>query len=208
MQLLIVFWQRDFGACLTQVFSHDWPWALPPACQPSLQRGVRGVSPRLKKKSASLFLPRSPPFVSRSLFLSFSFPPSAALSLAPVLADPPYPAGGPSLPGRRQADTPYLHDLPPGRRVHVLGSYWQPLLSYFEGGYSLFGRRTPLTREAPPPYSKGGPPPYSKGGHSLPERRILLTRKADIPYSRGGYSLLGRRILLTRACGCWCGVLA
>ena len=95
-------------------FSHDWPWALPAACQPSLQRGVRGVSPRLKKKQRPpLFLPRSPPFVSRSsLFLSFSFPPSAALSLAPVLADPPYPAGGPSLPGRRtllirQAGPPY-----------------------------------------------------------------------------------------------------
>ena len=47
-------------ACLTQVFRMDgWPWALPAACQPSLQRGVRGVSHRLKKRSASLPLPRS-----------------------------------------------------------------------------------------------------------------------------------------------------
>ena len=38
-------------------FSHDWPWALPTACQPSLQRGVRAVSPRLKERTQEALLP-------------------------------------------------------------------------------------------------------------------------------------------------------
>ena len=88
--------QRDFGACLADPgFSHDWPWALPAACPPSLYGGVRGVSPRLKKKSASLSLPRSPPSASLSLSLSLFLIPSFCC---------PFPGScsrGPSLPGRR-----------------------------------------------------------------------------------------------------------
>ena len=55
-------------------------------------------------------------------------------------------------------------------------------------GPSLPGRRTPLTRQADPPYPAGGP--------SLPGRRALLTRQADPPYRPGRRtlpSLPGRR---------------
>ena len=52
------------------------------------------------------------------------------------------------------------------------------------GGYSLLERRVLLTRAADLP--------YSRGGYSLPERR-----EADTPYSRGGYSLLERWTFLT-----------
>ena len=67
---------------------------------------------------------------------------------------------------------------------------------YPEGGPSLLGRRTLLTRgrrvfltarEADTPH----PSPLG--------RRILRTREADTPHSGGGYSSLGRRILV-RAC--------
>jgi hypothetical protein len=53
-----------------------------------------------------------------SLFLSLSFPPSAALSLAPVLADPPSRARGPPRPGRRALLTPQAG---PPRRTRQAG---------------------------------------------------------------------------------------
>ena len=102
------------ACCLTQVFRMTGPGPCPPPANQACSGGSGGFPPGSKEKEASPFLPRSPPFVSRSLFLSLSFPPSAALSLAPVLAGPPYPTGGPFLPDRRalltltrQADTPY-----------------------------------------------------------------------------------------------------
>jgi len=153
-------WMPDPG------FSHDWPWALPASFQPSLHRGVRGVSPRLtKNKGPPLFLPRSSALrlslLSLSLFLlpSFCCPFPGSCSRGPSLpgrwtlltrqADPSYPAGGPPLPGSRQADTPYL---PSGRAADSRCI----LLSYSEGGCSLLGRRILLTREVDTPYSGGG----------------------------------------------------
>ena len=73
--------------CLTpRVFLHDWPRALPAACQPGLQRGVRGVSPRLKKRIQEALLPHS------------GDGPSLLERRTPLVrkADPPYPKGGPS----------------------------------------------------------------------------------------------------------------
>ena len=107
-----------------------------------------------QKQGLFLFLPRSPPLASRSLCPAFSFPPFAALSLALVLADPPYPAGGPSLPGRRAL-----------------------LTRQAAGGYSLLTAReagTPYTLLSLLPREAGTP--YSEGGYY--ERR-----KADTTYS-------------------------
>ena len=60
--------------------------ALPAACQPGLQRGVRGVSPRLKKRIEEALLPHS------------GDGPSLLERRTPLVrkADPPYPKGGPS----------------------------------------------------------------------------------------------------------------
>ena len=156
--------RRSFWCLPDPGFSHDWPWALPTACQPSLQRGVRGVSPRLKKKQRPSPLPPSLSalrlsLLSLSLFLlpSFCCPFPGSCSRGPSLpgrrtlltrqADPPYPAGGPC---------PY----PAGRT---------PLARQAAGGYSLLTAR-------------------SGGGYSLLGRRALLTQKADTPYPKGGYS--------------------
>ena len=126
-------------------FLHDCPWALPAACQPSLQRGVRGVSPRLKKR-----VPPPSSLAPRPLSLALSFSLSHSLLLLPFpwllfsrtlltrQADPPYPAGGPPLPGRRQAGTPYLPG-PFGRRALLRTR--EADTSYSGGGYFLRGGR-------------------------------------------------------------------
>ena len=74
------------AACLAQVFRMTGPGPYPPPANQACSGGSGGFPPGSRRRVP-------PPLVSRSsLFLSFSFPPSAALSLAPVLADPPYPA--------------------------------------------------------------------------------------------------------------------
>ena len=71
-----------------------WPWALSAACHPGLQRGARGVSPRLKKTTQGAFMPHSrggPPSLERRppsrplplfLFLARSSSPSRPLSIS------------------------------------------------------------------------------------------------------------------------------
>ena len=63
-----------------------WPQGAPAACQPGLQRGVRGVSPRPKKGIPDASLPHS------------GDGPSLLERRTPLVrkADPPYPKGGPS----------------------------------------------------------------------------------------------------------------
>ena len=107
-------------------------WGFSRSLPPRPAVGGPGGSPRLRK-GPSHFRPRSPPYVSlsrsRSLSLSYSLLllPFPWLLFSRTLltrqADPPYPAGGPSLPGRRalltrQADPPYPTGGPslPGRR--------------------------------------------------------------------------------------------
>ena len=66
------------------------PMVLPAACQPSLQRGVRGVPPRLMKKIKVASLPHSkggPPLPGRRILLTRE-------------ADTPYSKGGPPSPER------------------------------------------------------------------------------------------------------------
>ena len=136
-------------------FSHGWPWALPAACQPSLQRGVRGVSPRLKK--------RVPPPSSRtprplSLALSFSLSHSLLLLPFPWLlfsrtplsrqADPPYPAGGPSLPGRR-ARPPAASPPYPAGGPSLAGRRPRPSLPGRQAALDAGALRPPWPRFAP-----------------------------------------------------------
>ena len=87
--------------CLTRAFWMAGP-RVPAACQPGLERGVRGVSPRLKKRIEEALLPHSkggPPLPEGRTPLTRK-------------ADPPYPKGGPPLPerraflGTRKADPP------------------------------------------------------------------------------------------------------
>ena len=149
-------WGYGFFRVLRQtpVFRMTGPGLCPPPANQACSGGSGGFPPG-SKKGPSFFLPRSPPFVSRSLFLSLFLSHSLLLLPFPWLlfsrtlptrqADPPYPAGGPPLPDRR----------------------------------ALF------TRQADPPYPAGGPSlltareadtPYSRGGYSLLGRRILPTR--------------------------------
>ena len=106
---------------------HMWPFFQLNVKSPP----VGGLLIRIRAPSPAEGCARKsrPAFVSRSLFLSLSFDTHSLLLLPfPWLlfsrtlltrqADPPYPAGGPSLPGRRIL-------LPP----------------YSEGGYPLLGRR-------------------------------------------------------------------
>ena len=122
--------------CLTRAFWMAGP-RVPAACQPGLERGVRGVSPRLKKGIEEALLPHSkggPPLPEGRTPLTRK-------------ADPPYPKGGPPLPERRafltrKAGTPYSRG---GCTLYSRAREADTL--YSQGGYSLLGRRILLTRE-------------------------------------------------------------
>ena len=145
--------------CLTRAVWMAGP-RVPAACQPGLKRGVRGVSPRLKKRIEEALLPHSkggPPLPEGRTPLTRK-------------ADPPYPKGGPPLPERRafltrKAGTTYSQG---GYSLLERRMYSLLERPSSRGGYSLLARRILLTRKADTPYSE-------------------VTRKADTPYSRGGY---------------------
>ena len=69
-----------------------------------------------------IMVPSPRPCLGRSLFLSLSFPPSAALFLAPVLGAPPYQAGGPSLPAGVCFQQQGVRGKPIGKKAGELGT--------------------------------------------------------------------------------------
>ena len=134
-------------------------------CQPSLQRGPGGGSPRLNSRTQAAFLP---------LYLG----PGSRL----VSANQACSGGSGGFPPGSRKECLTLSLFLPALRLSLslslfpIPSFCYPLPGSCSRGPSLPGRRTLLTRQADPPYPAGGP--------SLPGRRTLLTRQAA-----GGYSL-------------------
>ena len=149
--------------CLTQAFWAPGPRALPTACQPGLQRGVRGVSPRPKEGSKEALLP----LLDRRILP------------ATQKAGPPYSKGGPPLlerrtPLTRKAGLPYPKGGPSllARRTPLTRKADPP---YSQGGYSLLERRmySLLERRILFKPSPRQAALYSEGGYSLLGRRVL-----------------------------------
>ena len=160
---LSLMWAWSDESCLADGRRHSplGGLSLPTPYDALLVCGSGCVSTYSNKHAGFSSLALALSLVSHSLLLLFSRTPLTRQ------ADPPYPAGGPcpypaggpcpypAGGSRWPADNPYLHDLPPGRRI--------PL-----DAPKLLRRRTLRTPEAGPPYSGGGPYPL------LLERRVLL----------------------------------